>query len=97
MAVALYTEEKYESFKDLTIEEQAYMQSIRKSDPSLILPPKQTISAFGMTCNKIDHIFVFRVNGWRIWKGLENKKDILEVKRNGWVDYQLETMFKGWK
>lgn len=90
-------DKEYERLSRLTDEEKRIMSIIRSSDPMLYIPPNKIKGGFTMTFGRMQYGFMYKINGWRTWSGFdENKEDRLTVPENKWVDYQLETMFKGW-
>ncbi len=67
-------------------------------DDEVSVIPENTVRAgFAMKLNGVNHVFVHKTDGWRVWNRVdENKEDQLQVDRNKWVDYQLASMFGGW-
>lgn len=86
-----------ERYKELSEDERKIMAIIRKDDARPVFPPDLMKGGFIFKVGRIEHRFLYMINGWRRWSGFDdNKKDRLDVKPNKWVDYQFESMFKGW-
>lgn len=87
----------YESYKELAEDDRKIIEIVRKEDMKSILPPDSVRGWYTFKIGGIEYKFLYRVNGWRRWSGFDdNKKDRLDVEPNVWVDYQFESMFKGW-
>lgn len=90
-------DKKNERYKELSEEERQIMAIIRKDNAEPILPPDLVRGGFSFKVGRLQYDFIYKVSGWRRWSKFDaNKKDRLDAEPNKWVDYQLESMFKGW-
>lgn len=84
------------NFKTLSPKEKEIMDIIRFTDRERVLPSDRRRGGFIMSFGRLQYRFMFKVSGWRILNERDNKMETLDVPNNKWVDYQLETMFRGW-
>lgn len=66
-------------------------------DTNSVIPENMVKSGFSMKLNGVKHNIIFTIDGSRLWNGQTiGKDDCLMIEQNKWVDFQMESMFKGW-